>query len=42
MRSMTQYMMELVELPNQENIRMLKKKETYKYLGLFEADTIKQ
>ena len=31
-----------MELPNQDKIRMLGKKETYKYLGIFEADTIKQ
>ena len=28
--------------PNQENIRMIGEKETDKYLGLLEADTIKQ
>ena len=27
---------------NQERIRTPGKKETYKYLGMFEADTIKQ
>ena len=31
-----------IELPNQEKIRMLGEKETYKYLGILEADTIKQ
>ena len=30
---------EEIELPNQENIRMLGEKETYKYLGILEADT---
>ena len=30
------------ELPNQEKIRTLAGKETYKYLGISEADTIKQ
>ena len=30
------------ELPNQEKIRMLGEKENYKYLGILEADTIKQ
>ena len=30
-----------IELPN-EKIRTLKEKETYKYLGILEADTIKQ
>ena len=31
-----------MELPNQDKIRMLAENETYKYLGIFEADTIKQ
>ena len=31
-----------MELPNQDNIRTLGEKETYKYLGILEADTIKQ
>ena len=35
-------MMEGMELPYQEEIRMLGEKETDKYLGIFEADTIKQ
>ena len=35
-------MMKGIELPNQENIRTFREKETYKYLGIFEADTIKQ
>ena len=30
------------ELPNQEPIRTLGEKETYKYLGILEVDTIKQ
>ena len=30
------------ELPNQEKIRTLWEKETYKYLGMWEADIIKQ
>ena len=34
-------MMERVELLNQEKIRMLGVKKTYKYLGILEADTIK-
>ena len=29
-------------IENQEKIRMLGEKETYKYLGILEADTIKQ
>ena len=30
------------ELPNQDRNRTLKENETYKYMGIFEADTIKQ
>ena len=30
------------ELPNKGKIKTLAKKETYKYLGILEADTIKQ
>ena len=36
------HMTEGMELPNQEKIRMLRKKKTSKYLGILEADTIKQ
>ena len=31
-----------MELPNQDKIRKLAENETYKYLGILEADTIKQ
>ena len=31
-----------IELPNVEKFRMLGEKETYKYLGILEANTIKQ
>ena len=31
-----------IELPNKEKNRILGEKETYKYLGILEADTIKQ
>ena len=31
-----------LERPNQDKIRKLGEKETYKYLGIFEADTIKR
>ena len=31
-----------MELPNQEKIRTLGEKETYKYLGIMEGDSIKQ
>ena len=34
-------MIEGIDLPNREKIRILGKKETYKYLGTLEADTIK-
>ena len=30
-----------IELPNQDKIRTLREKETYKYFGILEADTIK-
>ena len=35
------HMMERIELPNQDKIRMLREKETYKYLEKLEADAIK-
>ena len=35
-------MTEGIELRNQEKIRTLEEKETYNYLGILEADTIKQ
>ena len=31
-----------IELPNQDKIRTLAENETYKYLGILDADTIKQ
>ena len=31
-----------MQLPNQDKIRMLAENETYKYLGILEADNIKQ
>ena len=31
-----------MELPNHDRIRTLEENETYKYLGILEADTIKQ
>ena len=31
-----------MELPNEDKIKMLAENETYKYLGILEADTIKQ
>ena len=35
-------MTEGTELPNQEKIRKLREKETYKYLWILEADTMKK
>ena len=35
-------MTEGIELPNQEKTKTFGEKETYKYLGILEADTIKQ
>ena len=35
------HMTEEIELPNQGKIRTLEEKETYKYLGILEAYTIK-
>ena len=42
MRSGKRHTTEGIELPNQEKIRILGEKENYKYLGVLEADTIKQ
>ena len=42
MKSEKRYMAEGIELPNQEKIRTLREKEAYKYVGILEADTIKQ
>ena len=42
MKGDKRHITEGVELPNQVIIRMLAEKETYKYLGILEADTIKQ
>ena len=41
MKSGKWHMTDRIELPNQDRIRMLEEKETYKYLGILEADTIK-
>ena len=35
-------MTKVIELPNQEKIRKHREKITYKYLGIMEAETIKQ
>ena len=42
MKSGKRHMTEGIELPNQVIIRTLDEKETNKFLGIFEADTIKQ
>ena len=42
MKSSKRYLTDRIELPNQHKIRTLGEKETYKYLGILEADTIKQ
>ena len=42
MKSGKRYITERIELPNQEKIRTLGEKETYKYVRILEADTIKQ
>ena len=42
MKSGKRHMTDGMELPNQDKIRTLEENETYKYLGILEADTIKQ
>ena len=42
MKSGKRYLTDGIESPNQDEIRTLGEKETYKYLGILEADTIKQ
>ena len=42
MKSGKRYLTDGIELPNQDKIRTLTENETYKYLGIMEADTIKQ
>ena len=42
MKSGIRYLTDGMELPNQDKIRLLGEKETYKYLGILEADTIIQ
>ena len=42
MKSGKLYLTDRTELPNQCRIRRLGEKETYNYLGILEADTIKQ
>ena len=42
MKSGKRHMTDGMELPNHDRIRTLGENETYKYLGILEADTIKQ
>ena len=42
MKSGKRHMTDGMELPNDDKIRTLGENETYKYLGIVEADTIKQ
>ena len=42
MKSGKSHMTDGMELPNPDKIRTLGKNETYKYLGILEADTVKQ
>ena len=42
MKSGKRHTTDRIELPNHDKIRTLEENETYKYLGILEADTIKQ
>ena len=42
MKSGKRHLIEEMELPNQDKIRTLWEKETFKYLGILKVDTIKQ
>ena len=42
MKSGKRHLTDGIELPSQDKIRTLAENETYKYLGILEADTIKQ
>ena len=42
MKSGKRHMTDGMELPNQDRIRTFAENETYKYLGILEADTIKR
>ena len=42
MKSGKRHMTDGIELPNHDKIRTIGENETYKYLGILEADTIKQ
>ena len=42
MKSSKRHLTDGIDLPNHDKIRTLAENETYKYLGILEADTIKQ
>ena len=42
MKSGKRHMTDGMELPNHDKIRTLEENETYNYLGILEADTIKK
>ena len=42
MRNRKEHMMERIKLPNQEKIRMLGERETYKYMQILEVENIEQ
>ena len=42
MKSGKRHLIDRIELPNQDKIRTLAENETYKYLGILEADNIKK
>ena len=42
MKSAEWHLTDGIELPNQDKIRTLAENESYKYLGILEADTIKK
>ena len=42
MKSSKRHTTDGIELPNQDKIRILGENDAYKYLGILEADTIKQ
>ena len=42
MKSGKRHLTDGMKLPNQDKIRTFREKETYKYLGILEADIIKQ
>ena len=42
MKSGKRHLNDEPELPSQDKIRMLREKETYKYLGILKADAVKQ